>query len=1519
MKQAVKISFRLFSTIVLCVIVLPLLVSLLLRNPAVQQRLIRFVTERIHDRTGISVSLSGVGFDGFYRVHAYGFCVLDLDAPDTLLYVPDVSASLASYGIWGSRPEFRNVQVKGGEMNLRSYADSTSNIKRIVLKMRGDREKKGNTEIFFGKIDVEDFTFRFQKENFQTVEYGINYQDMELQRITGRVEELHILGDSVSMAIPRIALRERSGVTVPRFQLERLTVTPRQLTFTNGSAALDSSYFDFSTVDLRFREWKLYDFVNRIPLRIDITRSHIDFRTVAKFTKKPRAWKSVIDFSGTYNGRVCDAHGVVRHASFGSTELSDCTYSIRGIPDIANTVFNIRVNRMLSSVADIHGVAADFSNKPFASLPDYILKDEKLELAGNFAGKLDDFIAACTVKQPESGGGAALNLNLRNGKRRITLGGGVKMRNFDLSKLLPVERLSTIDCDLGVDGHVSRKSMDLQLRGRIDTLRFNDYPYRNIELDGEVKNGAYRGLITSRDPNLDFGFNGMFELVEGVPYYNCTLQVNRADLHALHFNRRDSVSVLRGEVTANIFGGRIDDLNGVVTVDHLTYINHIDTTRADSPITVMAENNPQSKRLLLKSDFVDFDLKGGQSYKKLFRYFENTIREYLPALQTAESRDLKEQMLTDVPDDRPSGDMANFYAMTLNVKEANNIANIFVPGLSLAKGTRLTFLLNPLANVFSLNLASDHIAYKENLISNLNVDSRNIGDSVSFYLRADEMFVSNIYAPNLSLVGGIRQDNIQLSARFNNEYDHTGAFFRTNSYVTAENGMPTLHVGIEPSYISLGNMTWNIPRGAVVIDSSRIVVDRFRIDAPRRIEGRDTIAAQSLGLDGVISGRPTDTLSLYVKDFSLRPLQFLLKRFGFRIEGRVNGRVDNVALRSRSQRRFLGDLRFSDLEVDGHKAEELRFVSRWNEPDREMRFNMAGKRKYIDGYYRSESSAFRADVDIDSFNLALIHPFLAGVSTRTGGTADVKVSFANPEGRFAARGEVKVSDFALTVGYTNVTYRTSGVVKALGDRFVLEPTTVYDPDGDSGTLQAEIATKGFRDIGFSVRVQPKEMLCFNTDIEQNKIFYGKVYASGDVTVQGNRSDVTLDIDAVTAKKSEFFLPLNTKSTITEADFITFVKKGGEEKPQRQLIIRRRLDRARTKNLAVNVNVRVLENTETEIVIDPMTGSSIKVAGTGDFRIHVRPAESVFTIQGEYVVDRGTYRFILPNFNVVDKYFTINRGGWIRWNGDPLGAVLDMQAVYKLKAPLSPLLGDADIYRRRVNVECVLSIRDQLLEPDISLGIEVPDADTETQSLVRSVLNTQEAISTQLFFLLFSNSFYSTGTNAGGNTNIGVTSSVVTGIEFLTNQIKNIVSNDKFDFGIHYRPKGDITSDEVGVDFSTPLLENRLYLDLNGTYNFQNNKAEQASMTTNQISGDIYLTWILDRDGNLQLKGFSKTIDTFDENQGLQESGVGVYYQDEFNKFSELVQRYKTFFRTRKERKQQKKAERAEKRAQKSSE
>ena len=163
--------------------------------------------------------------------------------------------------------------------------------------------------------------------------------------------------------------------------------------------------------------------------------------------------------------------------------------------------------------------------------------------------------------------------------------------------------------------------------------------------------------------------------------------------------------------------------------------------------------------------------------------------------------------------------------------------------------------------------------------------------------------------------------------------------------------------------------------------------------------------------------------------------------------------------------------------------------------------------------------------------------------------------------------------------------------------------------------------------------------------------------------------------------------------------------------------------------------------------------------------------------------------------------------------------------------------------------------------------------------------------------------------------MGASLTATTGFEMLSNQLSNWLSGEDYNIVLRYRPRTELTGDEVDFGFSKSWLNNRLLVEVEGGY--LSDEAVQATEKATNFVGEAFITWLIDADGAFRLKGFTQTIDRYGENQGMQESGIGIYYSESFNTFKELGESLKRRFSrdsvARAERKMEREVKRADRR------
>ncbi|MBQ1979788.1 MAG: translocation/assembly module TamB domain-containing protein, partial [Alistipes sp.] len=708
--------------------------------------------------------------------------------------------------------------------------------------------------------------------------------------------------------------------------------------------------------------------------------------------------------------------------------------------------------------------------------------------------------------------------------------------------------------------------------------------------------------------------------------------------------------------------------------------------------------------------------------------------------------------------------------------------------------------------------------------------------------------------------------------------------------------------------IKRGDKTWKITSDPISLDTTGVAVNNFKISSGNQL----------LLLDGVASKSRTDSLSLQMRDFELDPFMGFPSRLGYEIAGLASGVASLKAALNRGE--LTADIDIDSMKVNGTSVVPLCINSRWDLDQQRVRLAMKNLKtgsEIVRGYYAPQSKRYYAEGEFDNLPMNMIEPFLKGVISSTEGLADAKLEIMGQERQAKLNGSISVEDLSLMLDYTQVRYNVpSAKVKVENNHIIASNVRVYDDEKNSGSLNLDVSLDHLSNITYDLRMVPRSMLVLNTTAQDNDLFYGKVYASGVASVKGDKKGTQLNITASSEGDSQFFMPLSGKMDAANADYVIFEKPGIQVDTTNYLLRKKMMFERRSRRTAstsgtmdINMELTANRNTEIQLVIDPTVGDIIKARGDGTLNMHIVPSANIFDMYGDYTISDGSYLFTLQN--IINKRFLIESGSTIQWTGDPMDARLDIDAIYKLKASLQPLLSSTtlDNVTRAVPVECIINLTERLSSPTVTFDIKVPNADSEIQNAVANLLNNQQSIATQFMYLLVSGSFYS---DSGTSSNIGASASATTGFELLSNQLSNWLSSDDYNIILRYRPKSELTSDEIDFGFSKSLVNDRLLVEVEGNYLVDNRMAQSSNMSN--FMGEAYITWLLDRNGNLKLKGFTQTIDRFDENQGLQETGVGIYYKEDFNSWTDLMRRIKERFTSRRRKKAEQEAIEAQRQA-----
>lgn len=1489
-RKVIKISVKVLSAIVLSLIILPVLLSLLLSIPSIQNyavdRAARFASEKIGSRVSIDHITVGL----LNKVCVRGFYVEDLDR-DTLIYAEKVTAYIGGLSNLSDRFVLNVGRVENGKFILRETERGVMNVKEVVDRI-SKRKGNGRFKMLIRTLDAVNLEFRLEKLVPRAPEFGVDYSNMQLLGITSHIHDFTIAGGAVGGNIVNMTFTERSG-----FALGNLS---GQLLVDKGLISIASLKLEAGETSLFLPEfaltgngWDSYkDFVRNVRIDADVLNSRADSHDIGYFAPSLLGWDTAIyDATLSMHGTVSDFRATIESLRLEDGGLLSAEGRVRGLVDVPRTRFNIDVRRLDASTAEVVRLLGNIAHLdiPAAARP-YIERTERLRMSGKFAGRIKSFATRADISLG-CGGRLRLDGTMKPDEGLHSLTATVAGEILPLDRLLENRLLGETTFDTSLSAVLGGESPVVEGKGSVAGLRINGHEYTGITLSGGLKNRRIDARLHSEDEALQMEATAVVDLGGEERAYDAVVNIDRADLHAMNINRRDSVSVLSASVSASVRGNSLDEMNGGLSIADAVY-RHGDETLDSDLVSVTVEGNEDTRSVKLTSDFADAVFECRSNYKDVIYYAKNLLNRYLPAMYAERDRLDIEQ--------RSEALRHNIALLSVKTKRLDPLLDCIADGLEVSEGSSVLVFMNPANNRFVMRAKSDYIAKDRLLATELKMSVSNNNDSLAMKLSAADFYAGTLHLLNMGLDGGAKENTLNLKGSFADTLRNVaGSVAVAADFSRREGDARHISMRVLPSRVTRGNRVWNITSDGVEIDSARIDVRRFMVRS----------ANQELYLNGVASGSVQDSLLLRLRNFELAPFTQVAQRMGYDIDGRTNGyaKVKSALRDSEIDAR----IRLDSVDVNGIPIPDLILSSSWDFKRSRASLTVAKRERgdtIVRGFLAPSKRRYYARLRVDSLRMGLLDPMLAGVISDTRGTARADLVL-DGEGRTAdLHGDIFVSDLRTTVDFTRCTYRVPKAdIKVRNNRFVVHRAPMYDAGNNAGTLDMTLSLDHLSNVEYELGVRVGNMQVLNTTRQDNDMFYGEVYASGNATIKGDKSGVAMDIVAQTDEGSRFFMPLSGKSNISNADFVIFESA---DKPdttdylvRKKMMFERRQKRHSSTRGTMDITMAldVNRNAEVQLVIDPTVGDIIKGRGNGTLNMRVNPRLNIFEMYGDYTIEEGSYLFTLQN--IVNKRFVIDSGSTIQWTGEPLDAVLNIDAVYKLKASLQPLLEGSvaqnNTSTRAVPVDCVIHLSDRLTHPTVTFDVSVPNVDSEVQSVIANALSTPESKSQQFLYLLVANSFVAESASSSSSSAIGGSTAATTGFELLSNQLSNWLSTEDYNIVIRYRPKTEMTGDEVDFGFSKGLINNRLLIEVEG--NYIADKSQMVNNSGSNFTGEAYVTWLIDRAGTLRLKGFTHTIDRFDENQGLQETGVGIYYKEDFDNFKDLRRRVASRFMSRKRR------------------
>jgi hypothetical protein len=466
--------------------------------------------------------------------------------------------------------------------------------------------------------------------------------------------------------------------------------------------------------------------------------------------------------------------------------------------------------------------------------------------------------------------------------------------------------------------------------------------------------------------------------------------------------------------------------------------------------------------------------------------------------------------------------------------------------------------------------------------------------------------------------------------------------------------------------------------------------------------------------------------------------------------------------------------------------------------------------------------------------------------------------------------------------------------------------TLLDVNQHEAIVDGSVKMKQFSDFVLALHINTQDFLLFNTSVQDNKEYYGRMIIDSKIDIKGPLSlpIITGKVKLIKGSNFTFATPEDKFTTDKGEDVVEF---GDAE--NRTPILTRKEKTATPKSGFTGVDLSAIIEVDKEatlkLLMDPASSDSLVVRGDAALS-YTMDRSGKMSLTGAYNLNDGSYLISLEQ--VIKRKFDIISGSTITWNGDPLDANINLNATYSVRAAPYDLVADqmaglSDMeksgYKQMYPFLVMLKLRGAILKPEITFEIQL---NPEDKGILGGAVNQKlnllnedpSLLNKQVFALLVLGRFVQENplTTESGGTSTLVRSTVGNFLSAQLNQLSSkVVKGVDLNFNVQsyddYQSGQAQGRTQVEIGLKKQLFNDRLTVQLGGSVDVEGTKAKQNS--ANEITGDVTVEYKLTKDGRYRLKGFRHNqYEGVIEGQ-LVETGVGVVYVKDFNK-------WKNFFR-----------------------
>lgn len=1414
--------------------------------PFVQTYFGKYATSELNKEFGTDITIEKLTITPFLSVKLGSVLVRD-HHKDTLFFIKRLNTSILDLKklYESGHPYLGDVVLDGFDCKLTQYkGENDTNLDRFIDAFDDGSPSSGKFRMKASSMTIFRSRFRYTDFNLETPKI------IDFKQLNGLIENFLIKGPNVYTNINKLSFKDFRGLFVSNLKA-KFTYTKKNILLENLKATTFESEM-IGKVELKYNREDFSDFNNKVIFDAQFDKAVIasndlnyfynEFGKDNKFYIDTHLIGTLNNFT-THNLKLVDKfHSeITGNVNFKYLFDKSKSFYIRGKFDKLSSSYE-KLNKILPKILG-------------EILPTNLIKLGNINLNGDV--EFTNTYINSKVYLTSFLGAIDSDLSLQNIDNidNASYQGYISLENFNIGNFLNQKDLGNATLQVQVDGKgFNKRYLNTKIKGKIDKLYYNKYNYSNIEVDGTMKMPYFEGYLNSNDPNLRLDFNGLVDLSSKVKNYNFSTQIDYIDLAALNFSTVDSISIFKGNVTLNAKGNNFDDLEGVLNVNSASYLNTKEHYVFDQFQLTSSFDLDKVRTITVNSpDIITGKVIGKYRIDELKKVLENAVGSLYANYS---------------PNVLKPGQYLDF-----EFSVYNKIIDIFIPDVTISEDTKFKGKINADEGKFEFDFTAPEVLAFDNYFNNIKIDIDNKNPLYNAYIEMDSIKNKNYKIADFSLINVTMNDTLFIRTEFKGGKKSDDKF-DLNIYHTIDENKNSV-VGFKKSELNFKDYIWFINENEE--KDNKIVFDKKLSN----FDFQDFTLShnnQKMNFYGTLKDSTYKDFNFTFKDIDVNKITPSIDslKFDGNLNGTINYAQNNNSYKPESQLSIdnlkinniaLGDL---DFNIKGNKDFNKFFIDSKLKQDENETFTLLGDLIYQDKTTELNLEAVFDKFDISSFG-PLLSSILSDVRGNATGRANIEGSLTDPE----IDGRLYLNDSGVKVPYLNVNYdfEKNAIVDVTEHQFIFRNIEVTDKKYKTkGILHGNVRHEVFADWEIDLEVKSDNLLALDTKDSEDAYYYGTAFMNGMASVKGPTNALVIKVAGASEKGTQIKIPVSDSETMGDNSFLNFVSEKEKYTVKGDKVV----EKNKYQGIELELDFDVDTNANIEIILDRDSGHSMNGSGYGSMHIEINTLGK-FLMYGDFIIEEGEYNFKYGG--LIDKKFNVKKGGTIRWEGEPLGANLNLEAIYSTEANPALLLESAT-FNKKVATNVSIVLNGTISNPQPDFNIDFPNVSSVLKSEIDYRLQNKDTRQTQAMALLSTGSFM-TAENAG-NVAYGPLFERVSAI------LSDIFADEDsmLKFGLDYSQGDRINqiSDRLGVTLKTQLNDK---ISINGKVGVPVGGVSQSVLV-----GNLEIQMELNEDGSLQAHVFNRENDlnyNIGGNIGYTQ-GIGLTYSIDFDTFKEMLQK-----------------------------